>query len=123
MQQPEQPLLKSCLGDSQQIGYAGGTISVGNYTLVIPEGALLQTTKITVEQEVCGDWPVRLSPDGTQFAVPVTLQMDASSESDPGSMNVKWWNPSTSQWVPLGSAHSGSTVSASLSHFSRYTLG
>lgn len=119
---PGETINKVCLSDAADIGPDGGVLSVGLYTLTIPAGALTYTAHITMEQEVCGEWPVRLSPDGTQFAVSATLAFDASSEPDPGSMSVAWWNPSSSQWEAQSTQHNGPVVSSSISHFSRWVI-
>jgi hypothetical protein len=111
-----------CLSDGADIGPDGGSLSCGPYTLTVPAGALTYTAHLTMDQETCGQWPVRLGPEGTQFMTPVTLDFDASSESNPAVMNVAWWNPSTSEWVDQATNHAGDVVSANISHFSRWIL-
>lgn len=119
----EEPLFQNaCLSDELDVGSAGGTLSCGPYTLTIPSGALSSTVHITMEQESCGQWPVRLGPDGTQFAQAVTLEFDASGEPDPDAMTVAWWNPSAQRWEDQPTQHDGSTVSAEITHFSRWIL-
>ena len=49
------------------IGYQGGTITVGNHILVVPRGALRQSTLITAEQMPGRTNSVRFSPEGLQF--------------------------------------------------------
>jgi len=61
---------------SKTIGYHGGTITVGNHTLVIPRGALRQNTLITAEQIPGTTNSVRFSPEGLQFEQPAGLVMD-----------------------------------------------
>jgi len=113
---------KACLSDAADVGPDGGVLSCGPYTLTIPAGALTYTAHITMEQESCGQWPVRLSPDGTQFGVPATLAFDVNSEPDPGAMSVAWWNPTSNQWKSQSTQHNGSVVSSSISHFSRWII-
>ena len=119
---PGEMIQKACLSDAADIGPDGGVLSCGPYTLTIPAGALAYTAHITMEQESCNQWPVRLSPDGTQFAVPAILAFDAAQEPDPGSMSVSWWNPSSSQWLPQDTKHDGTVVWSEISHFSRWII-
>lgn len=119
---PQQGVYKSCLGDGRDIGPEGGTVSSGLYTLTIPPGALSSVQHITLEQERCGEWPVRLGPEGTAFVLPATLAFDASGEPDPSSMTVAWWNPSTQIWVDQVTSYEGEEVSVKISHFSRFIL-
>jgi hypothetical protein len=115
---------KGCpaLADDADIGSEGGMLSAGPYTLVVPPGALVAMTHLTLTQESCGQWPVQLGPEGTQFMVPAMLQFDASSEANPQAMTIAWWNPSTSQWVDQVTHHAGDLVSTNISHFSRWVL-
>ena len=113
---------KACLSDDQFIGPLGGTLSAGVYTLHIPAGALTSTVEITMNQENCGQWPVRLGPEGLQFMIPATLEFDASTEPYANEMTVAWWNPSTSSWVDQQTRHSGTVVSTDISHFSRWII-
>jgi hypothetical protein len=117
-----QPSSKQCLDmeDAQEIGAEGGVLNAGPYTLSVPAGALSSTVTITMTRETCGAWPVRLEPEGLQFAIPATLAFDVSSETDPASMTVAWWNPSTSAWVDQVTQHEDGIVSTQISHFSRW---
>jgi hypothetical protein len=105
-----------------EIGPDGGQFSFGNYTLSVPPGALATSVRLSITQENNGQWPVRFGPEGTQFAVPVTMTFDASSETNAGSMSVAWWNPSTGQWVDQLTKHDGSLVMTDASHFSKYVI-
>ncbi len=116
------PLAKASLYDAAWIGTDGGTLQVGPYRLEVPAGAVGGNTYFELEQVAAGNWPVDLSPHGIPFNTPVTLVFDAASEPDPSSMDVQWWNPATQQWEVQVSAHNGTEVSASLQHFSRYTI-
>ncbi|MEO8089809.1 MAG: hypothetical protein ABI703_05905 [Gemmatimonadales bacterium] len=53
----------------------GGTIQVGNHTLVIPRGALKKKTTITAEQVSGRTNSVRFSPEGLRFEKPSSLTM------------------------------------------------
>lgn len=57
------------------IGKDGGTIQVGNHTLVIPKGALKHKTTITAEQISGRTNSLRFSPEGLRFEKPSTLTM------------------------------------------------
>ena len=113
---------KGCVSNSMVIGPLGGTLTAGSYTLYVQAGALLLPRTLTIEQETCGQWPVRLSPDGTQFLLPAFLSFNASGEANPAAMNVAWWNPTTNVWVDQQTYHNGTGVGAFVSHFSRYTV-
>jgi DNA-binding beta-propeller fold protein YncE len=135
---------------SQNITAAGGgTIRRrGGQGIVIPPGALLQDTKITV-----ADWIMRsvyeeaakarkiaehglvavssqvaYSPDGTIFQVPATLvipydasQVVANGLSELG-LQVFYWNPDKQywQWIPSTVDTVHHTVSGQVMHFSVY---
>ena len=119
-----QPVTKTCLAlaEVQDIGPEGGVVNAGPYSLSIPPGALSSTVTITLTQEQCDAWPVRLEPEGLQFAFAATLAFDAASEPNPDTMTVAWWNPSTSQWVDQATTHDGMVASTQISHFSRWIL-
>lgn len=110
------------LSDEMDVGPAGGTLSCGPYSLVIPPGALSGTVHIKMTQVTAGAWPVDLEPHGTQFNVPVTLSFDAYSEADPESMTVQYLNPQTNSWENWPTSHVGTVCSALLPHFSRWKL-
>ena len=120
----DQPASKGdlAIADAQEIGPDGGYLNAGPYSLAIPPGALSSTVTITLTQEVRGAWPVRLEPEGLQFALPATLAFDAASEPDPASMTIAWWNPSTHQWVDQATTHEGVVASTQISHFSRWIV-
>ncbi|HEU0078238.1 MAG TPA: hypothetical protein VFQ76_11345, partial [Longimicrobiaceae bacterium] len=65
---------------SHPVGPAGGTITSGRVTLSIPEGALSQTTAITIQpvgplpdSGYVGNTAYSFGPDGLTFAKPATL--------------------------------------------------
>jgi hypothetical protein len=57
------------------IGSDGGTIKVGNHTLVIPRGALKKKTRITAEQMRGRTNSIRFSPAGLEFQRSASLTM------------------------------------------------
>src|SRR5262249_35264513 len=119
---PDAAIQKSCMSDEGDIGPEGGSLDFGPYTLTVPAGALSYTAPFKMKQEVCGLWPVQMSPDGTQFAVPATLSIDATGELLPQLMSITWWSPSAFQWVDQQTMHTGSVCAAQISHFSRWGL-
>ena len=60
---------------TQTVGPKGGKITVGEHTLVIPEGALSKKTTITAEQMRGSTNSVRFSPEGLEFEKPASLTM------------------------------------------------
>ncbi len=60
---------------SRAVGPNGGVVAVGQYSLVIPAGALRSTVQIRAEQMTGRVNSVRFSPEGLKFARPATLTM------------------------------------------------
>jgi hypothetical protein len=60
---------------TQTIGPSGGTIKVGEHTLLIPKGALTAKVKIKAEQMRGSTNSVRFSPEGLRFGKPGQLTM------------------------------------------------
>lgn len=60
---------------TRTIGRAGGVVAVGQYSLVIPAGALQGNVQIRAEQVSGRVNSVRFSPEGLKFARPATLTM------------------------------------------------
>jgi hypothetical protein len=60
---------------TRTIGRDGGVVAVGQYSLVIPEGALPSNVQIRAEQVSGKVNSVRFSPEGLKFARPATLTM------------------------------------------------
>ncbi|HEV8128039.1 MAG TPA: hypothetical protein VGQ14_00130 [Candidatus Eisenbacteria bacterium] len=115
---------------TKTVGLLGGTLSAGDFTLVVPPLALTQTATITVRQPDPARPVVELSispASANRFLVPVLLTGNAS-KMDRSLLSVaciSYWNPATSKWEPVsGSTVSVATltVSAPLSHFSTYRV-
>jgi hypothetical protein len=68
--------------DSAVIGPEGGEISVGDHTLKISAGALLQDVTITAEQVEGTVTSVRFSPEGLIFAQPAELRLSYKNCQD-----------------------------------------
>jgi hypothetical protein len=94
LHQPQAGLIGSLLGptgllkcsnlpyaeSTQTIGPLGGSISAGPHTLVIPPGALLAPTTITMIQPTGrGVNAVKFKPEGLRFLTPAALTMSYSN--------------------------------------------
>jgi hypothetical protein len=92
--QPEASLIGGLLGptgllrcsnlpyasSTQTIGSLGGSISAGPHTLVIPPGALLAPTSITMTAPTgLGVNAVKFQPEGLRFVAPAVLTMSYSN--------------------------------------------
>ncbi len=75
---------------TQTIGIAGGSLSVGPHTLVIPPGALLKPTTITMILPTgLGVNAVKFKPAGVQFVTPAALTMSYANCSLLGKLLPK----------------------------------
>jgi hypothetical protein len=114
---------------TKTIGVLGGTVSVGDFTLVVPPLALTRTASITVSQPDLTRPVVNLSispSSANKFLLPVLLTADAKRMS-PSLLSVaciSYYNPSTGKWEDLASTVNllGLTVSTPLWHFSTYRV-
>jgi len=112
------------------IGLLGGVVNAGDFTVVIPPGAIAGTAAVTVSQ------PDRLHPvvqlsiaplSANRFNLPVLLVANART-MDRSLLSVaylSYFNPATGQWERVsGSAVSvlNLTVTAPLWHFSTYRV-
>ena len=120
-------------GASASIGAAGGTLTGPNGAqLVVPAGALAQTTTVTIAQESAGAPALppgsttlgamfALTPHGTSFAVPasISLPFDASL-APPGNVpTLLKTNAAQNGWdVVAGATVSGNTLQAQITGFS-----
>jgi hypothetical protein len=114
---------------TKTIGVLGGTISVGDFTIVVPPLALTRTASITVSQPDLTRPVVNLSispASANRFLLPVVLTANAKRMS-PSLLSVaciSYYNPSTGKWEDLASTVNilGLTVSTPLWHFSTYRV-
>jgi len=75
---------------TKTIGALGGTISAGPHTLVIPPGALLSPTAITMTAPTgLGVNAVKFAPEGLRFNAPAVLTMSYSNCSLLGKLLPK----------------------------------
>ncbi len=76
--------------DTETIGPLGGTISAGPHTLVIPPGALLNATTITMTAPTgLGVNAVKFKPAGLRFNTPAALTMSYANCSLLGKLLPK----------------------------------
>ena len=135
--QPEDRDASSPLGDggfgdpdsgstSGTVGPAGGTVNLGQLTLTIPPGALTREVEIGIEiLPPSTDVPdgfessdiYRLTPEGLEFAVPVTADVDVSASPD-GQAAIRWTRRGSMEWEVLATTVAGSVASAESDHFS-----
>jgi len=112
------------------VGLLGGTITAGDFTVVIPPGAILGTASVTVTQPDRSHSVVQLGiapASANKFLLPVLLVANAKA-MDRTLLSVayiSYFNPATGQWERMpGSAVSllDLTVSTPLWHFSTYRV-
>jgi len=121
------PLLGS--NGSKTVGVLGGVVSAGDFTVLIPPGALLQTATVTVSQPDLNHPIVNLSispASANHFLVPVILTAKANRLS-PALLSlacISYYNPMTGKWEDLASTVSllNLTISTPLFHFSTYRV-
>ncbi len=114
---------------TKTVGLLGGVVSAGDFTVVIPPGALLRTCEVTVTQPDVNHSVVNLSispASANRFLVPVILTAKADRLS-PALLSLaclSYYNPTTGNWENLASTVSllNLTISTPLSHFSTYRV-
>ena len=109
------------------IGSAGGTVSSGPYTLVVPKGALKSSVAITAEVVSDNVNSVRFSPDGLKFAESATLTMGYSNCFGAGMLlpkKIAYTSEGLKLLEILSSLDlfSQKKVTTSIDHFSRYAI-
>ena len=106
------------------IGSAGGTLTVGPHTLVVPRGALSGPTLISAEAPRDNNRTVSFSPEGLRFAKPASLTMSYSGCSLVVGLLPRIAYTSDNlvilSYVPSINNLFGQTVTGQLQHFSRY---
>jgi hypothetical protein len=112
------------------VGLLGGTVSAGNFTVVIPPTAITGTALVTVTQPDRTRPVVQLSitpASANKFSLPVLLVANAKT-MDPSLLSVayiSYYNPSTGQWERVANSSVSLldlTVTAPLWHFSTYRV-
>ncbi|MCP4549801.1 MAG: hypothetical protein GY835_25380 [bacterium] len=137
--------LSGCGGDSggpagggdNLVGPAGGTVAgTGSASVVIPPGALIAATEITVAgvsdayMLPDGTQPcipflggAEFGPTGTEFTTPVTISFPLDPPLAPGTpVNLLVWDDVAQAWVdegfPVTLALDGASLTAEVTHFS-----
>ena len=113
---------------TQTIGPEGGTIAVGGATVTFPKGALgasksitISTTDVAPQGFVVLSHVFRCEPSGTEFAQPVTMQMPFTDDGKGGTLF--WSEGADPTFKDLGGSVSGTTVIATVKHFSSGFVG
>ena len=105
---------------TQSIGGAGGTISLGKASLVVPAGALPQTVSISITAtsvEPDGGAPTTIyefGPQGLTFAIPATVNL-------PGTAGVIHWSQvlgGRTVFTEVPTSVAGGLATAKVTHFS-----
>lgn len=112
---------------SKYIGPNGGTLKVGEYTLVVPSGALDRTVRITMQQVRDTVNSVRFGPEGLQFQKSAKLTMTYDNcRSIPGNRDHKVVYVDERLRVLETPASRDNArneeVTADIDHFSRYAV-
>lgn len=107
------------------IGPAGGLVALGGFEIVVPAGALLETTSITItlptDQDKSGYVLAEFGPHGIRFQSPVIIRLPQAGTTAEGSTaaRVLWFNGF--DWVALPSMTTpDGRVQAETDHFSEY---
>jgi hypothetical protein len=126
-----QPVAFQPLTSSKRIyGTFGGTVTAGNFTVVIPPLAVSGSPTVKVTQPDPAKPYVQLEilpSSANKFRVPVTLVVNAGpmSAEKLSVAYISWYNPSTRTWEKMRATEVNllnRTVSCPLSHFSEYAV-
>src|SRR5262249_2027035 len=112
---------------SATIGSAGGTMTTGGHTFTVPAGALSSSVKITMSVPSDTVASVRFTPSGLRFNslhLPIlTMSVKTCTIPTGSAPQVVYTSDNLlSILETLGSTYSNSTVTAYVSHFSRYAV-
>jgi len=112
---------------TQTVGPAGGTLTVGPHTLVIPAGALNSSVAITAVAPSATVNVVRFTPQGLTFQKPALLTMSYANCSLVSRLLPKKIAYTTDdlrilELLPSLDLSSFNKVSAPLQHFSQYAV-
>ncbi|HKS54035.1 MAG TPA: Calx-beta domain-containing protein [Steroidobacteraceae bacterium] len=119
------------------IGAAGGTVSSGSAQVVIPAGALSQSTAIAIEQTEAGAPALpagvekfgpmfAFTPHGTTFAAPATVTLPFDPALVPAGTQVQFYKTDATQtsWQSIPVTSTGATsVTADVTGFSHMVAG
>lgn len=112
---------------SQVVGPAGGTVTIGKHSLVIPKSALASTVTITAEAVPDSFNSIRFGPDGLKFSQSAVLTMDYYNCLIPLSLSaayIAYVDENKNILERRVSFDDPQTyrVSAPIDHFSRYAV-
>ncbi len=115
---------------SRFIGVLGGTVQCGNHSYSIPAGALSGMTRMTMAYASLNTVAVDCGPSPLSFLLPVTLTLSYAGtqyddpRADPSQLRI-WYMSPDGEFIPLNSTVNTNTrtVTAPVTHFSRYILG
>jgi hypothetical protein len=112
---------------------AGGTLSAGGGSLLIPAGVLAADQMLTVtvrapsanepgRANIVGDI-YDFGPDGTKFSVPVqlTLPLPGPVPADKKAV-VAWLEDSSGEWFTVATTVTGDKATGLITHFTRFAL-
>jgi hypothetical protein len=111
---------------SQVVGASGGSVATTGLTLTIPQGALADSTTITVQNE--GAVPqgyvglsslFQFGPDGTVFAQPVTVSFPISGGTNP----AVFWSNAQGGFDEVPTTATSTAATAQVTHFSQGFCG
>jgi len=113
------------------VGSLGGSLTNGRWKVTIPANAVEgdATVAIGVLSSTSSSCQLEIMPaEKNPFRIPVTLTVNCSSvpSTTLKTYVILWFDPATSTWVPVQGSKVDlvkKTVSAPLSHFSRYSVG
>jgi hypothetical protein len=114
---------------TQTIGPEGGTIRLDGAVVTFPPGAVASPTAITIAATdeappagfVARSRIYECGPTGLSFPEKVTMAMEFSPDDQPVTMF--WSSGDDPTFKEVGGAPSGSTLSASVAHFSKGFVG
>jgi hypothetical protein len=115
---------------SRTIGLLGGTVRAGDFTVIVPPGAIRSLATVTVSQLDPTKPVVDLSitpASANRFLLPVLLVANARTMNRTllSVAYISYYNPTTGQWERVaGTSVSvlNLTVTAPLWHFSKYRV-
>src|SRR5262249_1265612 len=123
---PDPPPASGAVSSRTLSPLLGGTVSAGQFKVIVPPGALRKTAPITVCQPRLDVRQVELTispPSANGFLLPVLLVADCKDMSLEvlKLQTMWWWNPQTQHWEAVLNVQVdllGRTVTAPLWHFS-----
>jgi hypothetical protein len=107
-----------------RIGSAGGTLKIGSSTLIIPAGALASSVDITGRVKPGPSQTMEFTPEGLQFAAPVSLTMSFAKCQQLGfGVVIAYVQADTVSEVEPSQVYLlRRTVTAHIRHFSSYAI-